>query len=104
MHDTETASAVGLPWRENECGDYAAACSRCELVVTMTQPDHAAVCDALSDYDKRLGGTLGRALVRDVAVDGVVLREGDCLETCVAVPDTGVVDAVVNFASAGIVC
>ena len=74
MHDTETASAVALPWRENDRGDYAAACSRCELVVTLTQPDHAAVCDALSDYDRRLDGAVGRALGRDVAVDGVVLR------------------------------
>ena len=46
---------------------------------------------------------MGRAFVRDVTVDGVVLRTGDRLEPCVAVRDTGVFDAVVNFPLVGVV-
>jgi hypothetical protein len=76
MHDTEGSSAIGLPWRENEDGDYEAACVRCEIRVRISQAEHTHVCTLLSDFDKRSGGALGRALARDVMLGGEKLLKG----------------------------
>jgi hypothetical protein len=98
MHDTAAASAIGLPWRENEHGDYEAACVRCELHVRLEAADHALVCFVLTDFDKRQMGALGRALSRDVVVAGVELRKGDRLDPSPSVPDTGAAfDGITTF-------
>ena len=89
MHDTECASAAGLPWGENQDGDYEAACVRCELHVTLSHADHAMILPLLTDFDKRSTGSLGRSFKRDVLVNGVPLRKGVRLEPTMSVPDTG---------------
>jgi hypothetical protein len=89
MHNTETASSAGLPWQENQPGDYDNACARCELVITLSYADYVTLSGVLTDFDRRRDGALGRALSRDIFMGGVQLRKGDRLEPCEAVPDTG---------------
>ena len=89
MHEIAGCSPMGLIWRENMVGDYESACNRCEINIRITHDEHAAICNALTDFDKRSIGALGRALARDVLVGGVQLLKGDRLEPCPSVPDTG---------------
>ena len=98
LHEILGANPVGLPWRINEVGDYERACQRCEIIVDLSSIDHALVVSALTDFDKSDQGALGRALSRDIIVDGTTLLKGDRLEPSPAVPDTGdAFDTVTTF-------
>ena len=70
-------SALGLPWHENSERDYFEACARCDHRVLLNQAIHRLISQALK-YDKRKGGSRGRALAYDVPAAN--LLAGDRLE------------------------
>lgn len=78
-----------LRWRCNQLHDYASACTRCEIRRELTEPIRAAFVERLH-YDKRPGGSKGRALTRDFAPLG--LRAGDRLEPSMGLFDVGAVE------------
>ena len=74
MYEQSDISAVTLPWRANNEGDYDNACSMCEIVVIIDAHTHKILLDALQ-YDRRAHGNKGRCLV--AAVPSLCLNVGD---------------------------
>ena len=73
-----------LVWTENNNDTYFDACRACELVRTVTQEHHEAICRILFP-DKRNDGSHGLALIEDFPPLG--LRQHDRLEPCEACRD-----------------
>jgi hypothetical protein len=93
---------MGLVWRENEEGDYDDSCTRCEIIVSMDAAEHTII-NGLLDDDRRLTGSLGRALLQNALVGGVQLLKGDRLEPSAAVPSIESFSKVVVFPLDGVV-
>ena len=82
----------GLSWGVNGELEYEEACRRCEIIVVL---DTAAKRDELARcvrYDKRDGGSKGRALTINMPHFVPPLLEGDRIEPCPALPDIGLLE------------
>ena len=77
---------LGLPWRENTDQDYEGACRRCEYHIDLTPESHSLL-KGLLVYDKRKGGSHGRALLAPAPT--LALLAGDRLEPSPRLPDVG---------------
>ena len=84
----DIAAGPGLPteWVLNTDESFETACARCEFWVTLDAASHADVVDA-TFYDKRQGGSHGRALNQDFPALG--LCKGDRLEPSACLLDIG---------------
>jgi hypothetical protein len=87
-------SPLRFPFNLISSSDYDAACSRCEIHVTLSEDDHRRLRH-LFHYDKRKTGSHGRALLQDVNALG--LRKGDRLEPCPNLVDPGDFEAINVF-------
>ena len=76
--------AEGLGWRVNGDLDYAAACARCEIIVTLSDRTRALVVGRLR-FDRRQDGSHGLALAG--AVPELGLFPDDRLEPSPSLPD-----------------
>lgn len=94
LFQTSGFSPVSLPWRQNEAGDYEAACRRCEIKVTVTANWHQRLV-RLVEYDKRTDGSRGLALKAPVPELG--LRAGDRVEPCAELPDVAAFKEIQDF-------
>jgi len=88
LFDFVGVTLTEAPWTDNVRGDYANACSRCELRRALTKEQHALIAERLA-YDKRSysNSSKGLALVQDVPEAD--LLQGDRLEPCRELPDVG---------------
>ena len=94
LHRTDGISAVGLPWRCNEEGEYFESCARCEHRIVLDAKAHAMVLPLLA-YDKRQHGNHGRCLTSPVPSLG--LLAGDRLEPSPELPNTSDFDEAAVF-------
>ena len=97
MFTVRDLSFENLVWAINEDEDYFQACSRCELIVILRgEEDKKSILRYLR-YDKRKDGARGRALVRDVLVNGVSLKANDRAEPSRQLIDVGALDNVATY-------
>ena len=97
MFTVRDLSFENLVWAINEDEDYFQACSRCELIVNLRgEEDKKSILRYLR-YDKRKDGARGRALVRDVLVNGVSLKANDRAEPSRQLIDVGALDNVATY-------
>ena len=90
MYQWQQVNPLRHPFHVNTQADYDAACSRCEIWVTVTSDNHAAILRRLR-YDKKLQhGSKGRYLTEPVP--GLPLCTGDRLEPSPSLPDVGQLD------------
>ena len=94
LYSTVGVSVRSLAFHVNADSDYEAACTRCELWVTLSHEHHKRLC-ALLRYDKRPGGSHGRALVE--AFPPLHLLAGDRLEPSPSLEDIGRFDDIASF-------
>lgn len=73
----------------NDDDDYFAACDRCEIKVHITMQRNILDLERILRYDRRDKGSRGRALTRDININGASLRIGDRLEPSYELPDIG---------------
>ena len=91
----EGVSVIEEPWAAKGFAEWDAACRACEIHVRiMSKKDLDFLVGAL-DYDKRAGGSHGRALKVDIPKH--LLQKGDRLEPSSAHPDVSKIDFCVSF-------
>jgi hypothetical protein len=78
-------SILRLRWALNEAGEYDEACRRCEVLVTFRSQARKDLIMQSLRYDKRDGGSHGRALTQHI--DVFSLKAGDRLEPSDALRD-----------------
>jgi hypothetical protein len=87
-----------LGWMINEDDDYFAACDRCEINVRILQNQDLERIENFLRYDKRdHGGSKGRALTRDLVINGTQLQANDRLEPSRSLPNVGELHLVDEF-------
>jgi hypothetical protein len=97
MFAVQGLSFENLVWAINNDQDYFDACDRCEHAVRLLcDADQKSVVSCLR-YDKRPDGARGRALVRDLVINGCHLRANDRLEPSPRLLDIGALDHLDNF-------
>ena len=90
MYQWQQVNPLRHPFHVNTQADYDATCSRCEIWVTVTSDNHAAILRRLR-YDKKLQhGSKVRYLTEPVP--GLPLCTGGRLEPSPSVPDVGQFD------------
>ena len=97
MYKVQGLSFEDIVWAINEDQDYFEACTRCEHIVLLRNTEDKRSIVRYLRYDKRKTGARGRALTRDVLVNGVNLRSNDRLEPSKQLPDVGGLDGITNF-------
>ena len=73
----------------NDDDDYFASCDRCEIQVSIATHQNILDLEAILRYDRRDGGSKGRALTREINMNGASLKIGDRLEPSYELPDVG---------------
>ena len=73
----------------NDDDDYFAACDRCEIQVLIATHQNILDLEAILRYDRRKDGSKGRALTKDININGASLRIDDRLEPSYELPDVG---------------
>ena len=87
MFALQGMSPVRFPFRLSTMEDYEAACARCEVEVVIETRGMQARVASLLHYDKRKGGSRGRALKDHVPE--LKLCQGDRLEPSAGCEDVG---------------
>ena len=85
MHSLLDVDLGHFPFHINTQADYEAACARCEILVYVGDAAMRIAITAALDYDKKRGGSAGRAMTRGMAAAG--LLKGDRLEPSGAIED-----------------
>ena len=80
MRTVEEEYVDRLPWRRVTQADYDAACSHCEILITVNDTETLSAIRAALRFDKRNKGSHGRALRRDVYCVHTQLLAGDRLK------------------------
>ena len=88
--DIAGISPLTAPWPLKAFADYAGACDQCEHPILVKCPSLFRFVRANLRYDKKAGGSRGRALMADVPALG--LRKGDRLEPWSGMHDVGEID------------
>lgn len=86
---------VASPWRTNTDAEYDAACRRCEVWVTISDKAQLVRVRRCLRYDKRDGGSAGRALNADVPELGLLAH--DRIEPTQSLRDVGDFDKLSTF-------
>ena len=73
----------------NDDDDYFASCDRCEIQVSIATHQNILDLEAILRYDRRDQGSKGRALTREININGASLKIGDRLEPSYELPDVG---------------
>ena len=91
LFNTTACTVLALRWPENGIHDYSQACERCEHTVTIPAGEVADFLGKLR-YDKRSGGSRGRALAQ--SCPRLNLERGDRVEPSDALQDVGSIEDV----------
>jgi hypothetical protein len=89
LYNVTGVTMEALEWRINEEDDYFDACDRCEIIVRILRHEDQQRIEAYLRYDKREHGFRGRALTRDILINGSQLRANDRLEPSRTLADVG---------------
>ena len=94
MHNYYGLSATTSPWPRASLTEYNDACSKCELVRTLSRADHLLLKPHVRS-DTRPGGSRGRRLVKDFP--SLNLLKGDRLEPSKSLQAVGQFESISEF-------
>jgi hypothetical protein len=89
LFDTTGMTIDDFIWLINDDNAYFEAASKCEIIVALRNAEDMSSIVQFLRYDKRKQGSAGRALVRNIIVNGANLKANDRLEPSVELPDIG---------------